>query len=112
MEKKEWDGTPQLTSETDVGFIFQFPAMKGTRAISSDSEAARAERGAAPLAARRGAVLLAVLGMPAGDMEKAEADAAPVTATTNSLRNTAILKILERRRRSGRRPGIQPGTNP
>jgi len=77
--------------------------MKGTRAISSDSEAARAERGAAPLAARRGAALPAVLGMTAGDMEKAEADAAPVTATTNILRNIAMLKILER---SGRSPGI------
>lgn len=79
-----------MTSVTEVGFIFQFPAMKGTRAISSEREAERSERGAAPLAARSGAALPPVWGSAAGGTVKAAADAAPVTATTKTLRNSAM----------------------
>ena len=79
-----------MTSSTEVGFIFQFPAMKGTRAISSEREAERSERGAAPLAARSGAALPPVWGSAAGGTVKAAADAAPVTATKKTLRNSAM----------------------
>ena len=62
----ERDADTQETSSTEVGFIFQLPAIKGTRAISSEREAVRAERGAALLAARSAAPLPIARGMPAG----------------------------------------------
>ena len=74
----------RATSSTEPGFIFQLPAMKGTRAISSEREAERTERGAA---ARSGAAAPPARGKPAGGAVKAAADAAPVTATTRTLRN-------------------------
>jgi len=58
--------------------------MKGTRAISSEREAERTERGAA---ARSGAAAPPARGKPAGGAVKAAVDAATVTATTRTLPN-------------------------
>jgi hypothetical protein len=65
-----------------VGFIFQFPAMKGTRAISRESEAERAV--AREAVARSAAPLPGMPGSDIGGTEKAAADATPVTATNNT----------------------------
>jgi hypothetical protein len=70
------------TSSTEVGFIFQFPAMKGTRAISRESEAERAV--AREAVARSAAPLPGMPGSDIGGTEKAAADATPVTATRNT----------------------------
>lgn len=88
-----WQGSEvrggKMTSVTDVGFIFQFPAMKGTRAISRPREAVRAERGAAAAPARSGA---ARAGIAEGGTAKAAAEATPVAATRNRLRCMSLTR--------------------
>ena len=75
---------------TDVGFIFQLPAMSGTRAISSDREAVRPALLRGAMAARSRALGDCARGSAGGAAEKAAAEAAPVTATASTLRNIAI----------------------